>query len=289
MRARLLVTTLLSVTAAMVETGASQMPQAGSTADVRLIASDSLRDVAFTATKDGRYVIYYNPILLQRVGPRLAAFFIAHEYGHVAAGHTGGAFLSHDSTFAAVRVRQELEADCRAAARLAGDDRAAVDAAIAFFARQGPTRYDRLHPSGSQRAANLAACLPAPQADIAVAEQTSRAAAFPAKTTGRAPFAIELTTRGAPTLRGAVRVRINGQPVGQVSNLGLPLPLAVTRFDAGTYSYELVIQLSAFDEQMQLVPGGTVVGSGTITVAPGDVFEVRWTPGEIPTLARVER
>lgn len=289
MRAKLLVTTLLSAIAAMVETGASQTPHSGSTADVPLIASDSLRDVAFTATKDGRYVIYYNPILLQRVGPRLAAFFIAHEYGHVAAGHTGGAFLSHDSTFAANRVRQELEADCRAAQRLAREDRAAVEAAIAFFSRQGPVRYDNFHPTGSQRAAKLRSCLPAPQVSDSIGTPTSAAAAFPARTTGRAPFAIELGAWGAPTLRGTVRVQINGQPVGQVSNVGLPLALAVTRFDAGTYSYELVVQLSAFDEQMQLVPGGAVVASGTVTVAAGDVFEVRWTPGERPVLARREQ
>ena len=36
----------------------------------------------------------------------------------------------------------------------------AVDAAIRFFTRMGPFRFDAWHPSGAQRAAKILSCLP---------------------------------------------------------------------------------------------------------------------------------
>lgn len=173
MRAKLLVTTLFGAMAALVRPGASQVPPSVSTSDVPIIASDSLRDVAFTATKDGRYVIYCNPTLLQRVGPRLATFLLAHEYGHVAAGHTGGAFLSNDSTLRGASGPSGTRGGLPRGAASGRRGPAAVDAAIAFFSRQGPVRYDNLHPTGSQRAANLLRCLPAPNVNDSIAAPTS--------------------------------------------------------------------------------------------------------------------
>ena len=41
--------------------------------DVQQIPTDTLRDVALVTYQRGRPVIYYNPILLQRVGPQLSA------------------------------------------------------------------------------------------------------------------------------------------------------------------------------------------------------------------------
>jgi hypothetical protein len=55
-------------------------------------------------------------------------------------------------------LRDELEADCYAASRLAVRNPAAVRAAIEFFTRLGPVRFDRVHPSGEQRAAAILAC-----------------------------------------------------------------------------------------------------------------------------------
>lgn len=128
--------------------------------DVRLVATDTLRDVAITRLEGDRPVIYYNPALIERVGPLLRDFFIAHEYGHVFFAHTGGALAGRDSASAEVRQRQELEADCYAANRLARTSRTSVEAAIAFFTRMGLYSHDRFHPSGASRAANLLACLP---------------------------------------------------------------------------------------------------------------------------------
>ena len=104
--------------------------------DVRQIATDTLHDLAVAAFENGRPVIYYNPVLMQRVGPELESYFFAHEYGHIRYGHTGSALTSTES------------------------DPAAVAAAIRFFNRLGPFRFDAWHPSGAQRAAKILACLP---------------------------------------------------------------------------------------------------------------------------------
>ena len=128
--------------------------------DVRQIATDTLQDLAVAAFENGRPVIYYNPVLMQRVGPELETYFFAHEYGHVHYGHTGAALTSPEGDLGAIRVRQELEADCYAARTLGETDPAAMDAAIRFFTRMGPFRFDNWHPSGAQRAAKILSCLP---------------------------------------------------------------------------------------------------------------------------------
>jgi hypothetical protein len=128
--------------------------------DVRQVPSDTLGDVALVRFELGRPTIYYNPVLMSRIGPHLSAFFFAHEYGHIHYGHTGGALIN-GGELSALRQRQELEADCYAAALLAGRDQEAVDSALRFFARLGPLRFDVYHPTGSQRAARILSCLPA--------------------------------------------------------------------------------------------------------------------------------
>jgi hypothetical protein len=125
--------------------------------DVREVASDTIRDVALVTFVNGRPTIYYNPVLLARVGPEVSRFFITHEYGHIHHGHTGGA-LVHDGELEPLRQRQELEADCYAAAHLAEADPAAVESAMRFFLRMGPNRFDAYHPTGSQRAARILSC-----------------------------------------------------------------------------------------------------------------------------------
>jgi hypothetical protein len=138
--------------------------------DVAQVPSDTLRDVALARFEGGRPVIYYNPVLLQQFGPELAAFFLAHEYGHVRFGHTGAALVAGSGDLSALRQRQELEADCYAARALSETEPESVAAAARFFTRMGPFRLDAYHPSGSQRAAKLLACTPAPgDTDVAAA------------------------------------------------------------------------------------------------------------------------
>jgi hypothetical protein len=140
--------------------GVSPLSAAQRLVDVREIATDTLRDVALVTYEQGRPIIYYNPILMQRVGPHLADFFMAHEYGHVVYGHAGAALTLGGDDAGARRQRQELEADCYATASLTERNSQAVAAALQFFNRLGPFRFDNLHPTGAQRAAKILACLP---------------------------------------------------------------------------------------------------------------------------------
>jgi hypothetical protein len=140
--------------------GGSTLSAAQRLVDVREVATDTLRDVALVAYELGRPVIYYNPILMQRIGPQLSDFFMAHEYGHVAYGHSGAALTLGGDDAGALRQRQELEADCYATETLTDRNPDAVAAALQFFTRLGPFRFDNLHPTGAQRAAKILACLP---------------------------------------------------------------------------------------------------------------------------------
>src|SRR5919199_3368920 len=140
--------------------------------DVRVAPSDTIRDVAVTAVERGRPTIYYNPGLLAHVGPQLGRFFLAHEFGHIASGHTGGALSAGDPRFASIRRRQGLEADCYAAERLGRGDLASAEAVVQFFARMGSFRFDDLHPTGIERATMIAACLPGPRTDSGVVAAT---------------------------------------------------------------------------------------------------------------------
>lgn len=153
---------------------ASVAPAAQRLVDVREVPTDTLRDLAIATYENGRGVIYYNPILMQRVGPRLAAFFMAHEYGHIAHGHAGAALTLGGTAVSTRRVQQELEADCYATISLAKQNREAVDAALRFVTRMGPFRFDNFHPTGAQRAAKILSCLPdgidAPRAEGARAD-----------------------------------------------------------------------------------------------------------------------
>lgn len=146
--------------ALLLPAGAHQARAVQRLMDVRQIPADTLRDVAVAAFVEGRPVIYYNPTLMQQVGPDLETYFFAHEFGHIRYGHTGAALAAGEGDLGALRVRQELEADCYAAHSLAEAHPEAVSAALRFFNRMGPFRFDAWHPSGAQRAAKILACLP---------------------------------------------------------------------------------------------------------------------------------
>jgi hypothetical protein len=155
-RSRLVLVTFVALHAL----GGNPLAGAQRLVDVREVATDTLRDVAIVTYERGRPVIYYNPVLMQRVGPNLADFFMAHEYGHVAHGDAGAALTLGGTDVGAIRQRQELAADCYATVALAERNGTAVAAALQFFTRLGPFRFDNLHPTGAQRAAKILACIP---------------------------------------------------------------------------------------------------------------------------------
>ena len=53
----------------------------------------------------------------------------------------------------------ELEADCYAARLLAQVKPVAAKVAIEFFRKMGEFRYESEHPTGTERAARITACL----------------------------------------------------------------------------------------------------------------------------------
>ncbi len=247
--------------------------------DVRLLATDTLHDVAVTRREHGRPVIYYNPALIERVGPLLRDFFIAHEYGHVFYNHVGGALASRDSSVVELRQRQELEADCYAAARLARTSRPSVEAAVQFFTRMGLFSHDRYHPTGARRAANLLACLPVVQPDPNhVASPPSRGVNESDATT------IELGPDAAARLRGLVRIRIDGRLLGTISTLGPSTPVIVRHLRQGPHRYELTIELYSLDELLQVNPSGVVRGGGTVEFERAGRLEINWLGDEPPAL-----
>jgi hypothetical protein len=249
--------------------------------DVQEIATDTLRDVALVAYQNGRPVIYYNPTLLQRVGPQLSAFFIAHEYGHIHGGHTGGALL-HDGELSALRQKQELDADCYAAAVLAEQDRDAVDAALRFFTRLGPLRHDNYHPTGSQRAARILSCLPPVERPAAAVEDETPGGLD----TRNVTFQLRAPSTRVGGYAVEARVWIDEAPVGIVSSLRQPGWVEVRRFAAGAHRYRLSLTVYDMDSMLQLTPSGTVSGEGLVTIRDGDVVSVRWAQGESPELIR---
>jgi hypothetical protein len=251
--------------------------------DVRLVATDTLHDVAVTRRENGRPVIYYNPALIERVGPLLRDFFIAHEYGHVFHDHVGGALASRDSSVDQVRQRQELEADCYAAVRLARTSRASVEAAVQFFTRMGLFSHDHFHPSGSRRAANLLACLPPAQVD------PDHEASAPTRGVNDADATtIELGPDAAARLRGLVRIRIDGRLVGTISTLGPTTPVIVKRLRQGPHRYELTVELYSIDELLQVSPSGVVQGDGTVEFERAGRLEINWLGDEPPSLLPVK-
>lgn len=246
--------------------------------DVRVEEATWIGDVAQTRWEGERPVIYLNPRLLERLGPTLRDFFVGHEYGHVALGHrhrapAGGMI---DSAVVAAHHRMELEADCYAASRLARDNPAAAQAAVRLFTRQGPRRFDRFHPTGSQRAANLLSCLDA-AADSPDEQLPAlvRAASVPTVVLARSTSSLVL---------GHVRVLIDGRSMGTLSTLAYAPQLALRDLAEGPHRYELRLELFAFDELMQPNPVGFIEGRGTVEVRRGVQLEVHWLGEEPPSL-----
>jgi len=248
--------------------------------DVRQVPTDTLRDVAVATYEHGRPVIYYNPSLLQQFGPQMTAFFFAHEYGHIRYGHAGAALLS-PGELSELRQRQELEADCYAALSLGPDQPEAVNAALRFFTRMGPFRFDALHPTGSQRAAKILSCLPVEGPTTpSSADEAPDGIRVPASVTLRAPAR---RTRGYGY---DARIWIDETPVAIISSLRQPGSVALSHVTPGAHRYRLSLQVYSFDTLLQLNPSGTVAGGGDLTVRDGDVFQVEWNEGAAPTLVR---
>ncbi len=278
---RSLVAVVAGVVSLAVQPGLPEPAPADAIESVREIPIDTLRDLAI-AVYDARHpIIYFNPTRMQNIGPNLAAFFMAHEYGHIHFRHTRASALGSGSGQRDVELQsRELEADCFAAAALAVPNRPAVDAAVRYFSRQGPFRFDVEHPTGAQRAAKILSCLPptaSPErpALLVASRPTARA---PRVDSSRVAFTLHTEPLTGGQSGKNVRFRI-GPVTGTFSNLGLPSSILVRDLAAGTYDYQVEVDLFFLDDMLQLNPSGTVQGRGILTVRDGAAFQVEWNPG----------
>ncbi len=256
------------------------------------IADDDLPDVALAQVDRVDPVIYYNPARFQRYGPELSNFFLAHEYGHIALHHTreGMADSTDDARDAGLRA-QELEADCWAASHIGRDRRTAIEAAIRFFTRLGPFRFDAVHPTGAQRAERLLACLP-PEEGIGLIQRDGETGVETGPVSGE-PRMVRVEVRTPPLAENEIgqetRLWFDGKPAGRLSNMRLPQTLDVTILSAGLHSYRMVMDLFSMDGLQQFQSAGSAEGRGYITVGNGDIFLVRRESGHRPFLEVVPR
>jgi len=254
---------------------------------VEEVASDSIDDLAVAAVDLPKPVIYYSPRMARRYGPLLTRFFLAHEYGHLEHRHTrtGIADLP-DPTRDSILRAQELEADCYAAALPGDQARAATEAALRFFARLGPFRFDTEHPTGAQRAARILMCLPGPREPVVYGRGETGVETGPVSgEPERVEF--EVATENLTRQYGSEAVLwLDGQRVGEVSNIRFPRSLSVNRFGAGIHSYRIAMDVYGLDWRLQLSPGGSVTGRGHVLVQNGDRFRIEWAPGALPTLVK---
>jgi hypothetical protein len=255
------------------------------------IATDTIDDIAIATVDEAQPAIFYNPYRARRYGPRLTEFFLAHEYGHIALHHTrrGLSVLPDEARDSALQF-QELEADCYAARRDGPRAREASEAAIRFFTRLGPFRFDSFHPTGSQRAARIMDCMPSlppgePEQKVGIGE-TGVEVGPVSGDVERITFNVNMAAL-AQTERGReAQLWVDGLNVGYVSNMRIPWSLAINRFGAGIHSYKM--ELALYDEEgfLQFARSGTVVGHGHIVVREGDSFLVDWSPGSSPALIK---
>lgn len=255
------------------------------------IATDTIDDIAIATVDLPQPAIYYNPYRARRYGPQLTEFFLAHEYGHIALHHTrtGLSVLPDEARDSALQV-QELEADCYSARRSDPRARAASEAAIRFFTRLGPFRFDQVHPTGSQRAARIMECmppLPPDQAETKVGIGETGVEVGPVSgDVERITFNVNMAAL-AQTERGReAQLWVDGLDVGYISNMRIPWSLSINRFGAGIHSYRM--ELALYDEEgfLQFSRSGTVVGHGHIFIREGDSFLVDWSPGANPSLIK---
>ena len=279
-RTRLLATVLAACGPALHGQGLRLVP------GVAEVETDSIRDVAVAAVDRDAPVIYVNPQLARRYGPLLTRFFVAHEYGHVQLRHTRAGLFSLSARLRdSVLVAQELEADCYAAQLEGADAVAATEAALRFFARLGPFRYDAQHPSGAQRAGTLLRCLPlAPDAQALRQGDTGVERGPVSGEPVRIRFAVRSAALEGRSYGKEAVLWLDGRRVGVVSNLRSPGALVVDQFVSGIHNYRLTLDTYGLAGMLGL--SGTVTSRGQVLLQDGDRWVVEWEPGGEPRLVR---
>jgi hypothetical protein len=253
------------------------------------IPDEDLADVAVAVVDRPDPVIYYNPARFQRYGPELSTFFLAHEYGHIALHHTrtGLDSLSDAGRDAALRG-QELDADCYAAIAIGPEHRPAIEAAIRFFTRLGPFRFDAVHPTGNERVQRLVSCLPPPQG-LGRLDRGGETGVETGPVSGE-PRMVQVrfgvASLGQLESGRDVELWIDGRLRGRFSNRSTPTAVDLSDVSPGLHSYRVRVDVYSFDALSQFERAGSVEGRGHIALKDGDEFLVDWIPGSLPWLER---
>lgn len=252
------------------------------------VASDRINDIAIAEVDRPDPTIFYNPRIARRYGPLLTRFFIAHEYGHIARQHSRYklALLQAYARDSVLRS-QELEADCYAAALPGPEARDASEAALRFFSRLGPFRFDTEHPTGAQRAAQILECLPAPRETVQYGRGDTGVEVGPVSgEPERVRIELRAIDRNAYAFGNEATVWINGLRLGDVSNMGTPNTLVTEQFAPGLHSYRINLRVYAVDSAGRYHYEKNVMGQGQVLLRAGDRFRVLWAPGDRPSLER---
>lgn len=276
---------------ALLSTGAARAQGLHLIPGIAEIPDDDLADVAVAVVDRPDPVIYYNPARFQRYGPDLSTFFLAHEYGHIALHHTRAGLdtLDQADREAAQQV-QELDADCYAAAAIGTEHRAAIEAAIRFFTRLGPFRFDAVHPTGSERVQRLMACLPPPQG-LGLLDRGGETGVETGPVSGE-PRLVQVrfgvASLGLLESGRDIELWIDGQLRGRFSNRRAPTVVDLSDVSPGLHSYRVRMDIYSLDALSQFERVGSVEGRGHIALKGGDAFLVDWVPGRSPWLEEVE-
>ena len=252
------------------------------------IESDTIADITLVTLDRDPVAIYYNPLLTNRYGPRLTRFFLAHEYGHIVRHHTriGYADLPKETRDSIYR-EQDLQADCYAAGLPGPEARAATEAAIRFFTRLAPFRFNSEHPTGAQRVERILLCLSGPREQTVYNRGETGMEVGPVSGAPEpVSFAVRASPLGASAYGTSAVLWVDGVRVATVSNLRFPDRVEVDRFGAGLHSYRLMVDVYNFDGQLQTSPAGNVSARGQLLIRNGDRFRIDWIPGQSPSLVQ---
>lgn len=182
---------------------------------------------------------------------------------------------------------QELEADCYAAALPGEAARTATEAALRFFTRLGPFRFNSEHPTGAQRVARILSCLSSPREPVTYGRGDTGIERGPVS---GEPEYIRFELRGdSAASHGAAEravIWMDGVRLGEVAGGIGTETLPVDRFPAGLHSYRILLN----EPPGNAVPWDSapwLEGNGHLVVREGDIFVVERPAGSRPRLVKL--
>jgi len=194
----------------------------------------------------------------------VAAFVMAHEYGHQVLGHQPNFYKPFGSVW---RFRPSATSDEDAADAWAGEFLARYDydiCAVAKFLERTPRSPNSdTHSDGPERAQNVKSA-----ADVEGCES-----AAPAKS-NNITFTVEIDAIQVGALGAKVEVWIDDKRVGEVNNMDDNTSIEVKDFTEGRHTWRLRARVYKFISYTPMY-SHNLVGSGSATFNDGDTFLIK--------------